>query len=228
MYCALTIERVLWKVLHPSTPYQPSSSTYINKEAILEYIKKCKTYDGGISIVPGLESHGGSYFTGLASLAILNKTSEVFNSTEIQRLLDWGCKRQIGGMQGRCNKVEDTCYSFWVGGGLHLLSKYHAKKETSSSASEGVSTLLKVDSLFDFIFSCHHQRFGGFAKVRGNNPDVLHTFYSLASLSMLKADNHVFEEVDVLFGCGKEVGEWVVNDEVSYEELLKGRSLSDE
>ena len=66
VYCAVCIELVTWKILHPGVAYDGADSTYIDKEALKTYVKRCKCYDGGLSLLPGHESHGGSYFTGLA------------------------------------------------------------------------------------------------------------------------------------------------------------------
>ena len=32
-----------------------------------------------------------------------------------------GGEMEAAGMQGRCNKLPDTCYSFWIGGTLQML-----------------------------------------------------------------------------------------------------------
>jgi geranylgeranyl transferase type-1 subunit beta len=71
-------------------------------------------------------------------------------------------------MQGRPNKPEDTCYSYWIGGTMHLL---------------GMSHLLDGTSLREYVLSCQTM-FGGFGKVSGAMPDLLHSFYSLAWLSL--------------------------------------------
>lgn len=83
-------------------------------------------------------------------------------------LIRWCVSRQIGGMQGRPNKVEDTCYSYWIGGTLRLL---------------GCDDLLDTDALTSFVLSCQTDM-GGFSKVRGAYPDLLHSFYSMAWLSL--------------------------------------------
>jgi len=36
----------------------------------------------------------------------------------------WLAQRQIGGFQGRPGKLEDVCYSFWVGGALSVCSLF--------------------------------------------------------------------------------------------------------
>ena len=85
-----------------------------------------------------------------------------------QELIHWCVQRQIGGMQGRPNKNEDTCYSYWIGGTLRIL---------------GMDHLLDQHALRDYIMTCQSP-YGGFGKVIGAPPDMLHSFYSLAWLSL--------------------------------------------
>jgi geranylgeranyl transferase type-1 subunit beta len=80
----------------------------------------------------------------------------------------WRGRAAAAGMQGRPNKPEDTCYSYWIGGTMHLL---------------GMSHLLDGTSLREYVLSCQTM-FGGFGKVSGAMPDLLHSFYSLAWLSL--------------------------------------------
>lgn len=84
-------------------------------------------------------------------------------------LIYWCVHRQEGGMQGRPNKAEDTCYSYWIGGTLRLLGQDH---------------LLDAQALREYVLSCQSKQLGGFGKVVGAFPDLLHSFYSLAYLSL--------------------------------------------
>ena len=74
------------------------------------------------------------------------------------------------GMQGRPNKPEDTCYSYWIGGTLNLLSESH---------------LLDGDALRRYVLSCQTP-YGGFGKAMCAMPDLLHSFDSMAWLSLSK------------------------------------------
>ena len=85
-------------------------------------------------------------------------------------LIRWCVHRQIGGMQGRPNKVEDTCYSYWIGGTLRLLG-------TSQF------DLLDHVPLRNFVFSCQ-SAMGGFSKAQNAYPDLLHSFYSMSYLNL--------------------------------------------
>lgn len=85
-------------------------------------------------------------------------------------LTRWCCHRQIGGMQGRPNKVEDTCYSYWIGGTLRLLG-------------EDAFALLEHEQLRSFVFTCQ-SAMGGFSKAQNAFPDMLHSFYSMSYLNL--------------------------------------------
>ena len=74
----------------------------------------------------------------------------------------------MGGFQGRPNKDEDTCYSFWIGGSLDLV---------------GASSLTNAAAVGAFATSCEGSH-GGLAKCVGNHPDVLHSYMALAGLAL--------------------------------------------
>ncbi|KAL7472810.1 hypothetical protein ACHAXS_013176 [Conticribra weissflogii] len=93
------------------------------------------------------------------------------------------------GMQGRPNKLEDTCYSYWIGGTLHLLSSSH---------------LLDGWALREYVLKCQSP-YGGFGKVVGAMPDLLHSFYSLAWLAISRegscCEGEDDDEEDTEEGC---------------------------
>eukprot|EP00590_Aulacoseira_subarctica_P010853 CAMPEP_0172421280 /NCGR_PEP_ID=MMETSP1064-20121228/7542_1 /TAXON_ID=202472 /ORGANISM="Aulacoseira subarctica , Strain CCAP 1002/5" /LENGTH=283 /DNA_ID=CAMNT_0013161599 /DNA_START=415 /DNA_END=1262 /DNA_ORIENTATION=+ len=151
----------------------------VDTKAIQRYIQSCRSYDGSIALLPGQEGHGGSTFCAVASLVLMNATSSILNTNNHWRedLIRWCVHRQQheegggggGGMQGRPNKVEDTCYSYWIGGTLYLLQS---------------ESLLDRTKLQRYICSCVTP-LGGFGKTNtGVPPDLLHSFYSLAWLSL--------------------------------------------
>jgi geranylgeranyl transferase type-1 subunit beta len=154
LYCACAIS------------YYMNDWSGINVKRATEYIQSCRAYDGGIALVPGQEGHGGSTFCGLAALVLMGRTDDIMEWKD--QLVHWCVHRQIGGMQGRPNKVEDTCYSYWIGGSLCLL---------------GCQDLLDHQPLRSFILTCQSPK-GGFSKAPGVYADMLHSFYSLAWLSL--------------------------------------------
>jgi geranylgeranyl transferase type-2 subunit beta len=107
-------------------------------------------------------------FVCVAALAILDRLDEVDQPT----LCWWLSERQLpnGGLNGRPEKLEDVCYSFFVLSALSTLGK-----------------LSWIDSgkLEAFILSAQDTESGGIADRPGDMPDVFHTHFGLAGLSLL-------------------------------------------
>lgn len=129
------------------------------------YILASQAYDGALGLGPGTESHGGSTYTGLAALALMGSGSLLPRREAAVR---WCVERQLGGFQGRPNKDEDTCYSFWIGGALELL---------------GAGGLTSLEAVACFARCCQYKR-GGLSKVPDAHPDVLHSYFACAGLSV--------------------------------------------
>ena len=139
----------------------------------------CLSYEGGFSLIQMQESHGGSTFCAVASLKLMGQLERFFevNIDSKNNLVQWCLSRQIEGIQGRTNKLEDTCYSFWIGATLNILDDAHK--------------LLDKRALDDFVVDCQTS-LGGFSKLRGGGnsyPDLLHSFYSLCWLSISSSSN---------------------------------------
>ena len=106
-----------------------------------------RCYDGAFGLYTACKGHGGSTFCAIASLTLMGKLDDVLDNNYIDNnnliswrksLLHWCINRQChadnaskddynylspsAGMQGRPNKDEDTCYSYWIGGTLELLN----------------------------------------------------------------------------------------------------------
>ncbi|WOL08433.1 hypothetical protein Cni_G17186 [Canna indica] len=150
--------------------------TGIDKEMAKDYIVQCQSYDGGFGLLPGSESHGGATYCGVAALQLMGFVGTKICSKEtvidIPLLVQWSLQKQTinGGFQGRSNKPSDTCYAFWVGGVLKML---------------GIFELIDKDALRNFLFSCQ-SKYGGFTKFPENMlPDLYHSYYSFAALSLL-------------------------------------------
>lgn len=162
LYCACSIA------------YMLNDWSGVDTERAVAYVRACRAYDGGIALIPGQEGHGGSTFCGVASLMLMNRINVLDQDDEGNpndwkaQLIHWCVHRQVGGMQGRPNKAQDTCYSFWIGGTLALLQN---------------KDLLDHSCLREYVFKCQ-TRMGGFGKIEGVLPDVLHSFYSMAWLSI--------------------------------------------
>ncbi|OHE93266.1 prenyltransferase and squalene oxidase [Colletotrichum orchidophilum] len=74
------------------------------------------------------------------------------------------------GFNGRCNKVADTCYCWWVGGTLQML---------------GHVDLIDVEPSRRFIIRKAQHLIGGFSKYPGGPPDIYHGFLGLAALAIM-------------------------------------------
>eukprot|EP00878_Enallax_costatus_P019839 GHUV01020944.1.p1 GENE.GHUV01020944.1~~GHUV01020944.1.p1 ORF type:complete len:411 (+),score=108.03 GHUV01020944.1:536-1768(+) len=96
--------------------------TLVAMSGVVDYLRRCQTYEGGLGGEPGNEAHGGYTFCGLAALIIAGCPQAL----DLPRLLHWASQRQgwaEGGFNGRTNKLVDGCYSFWQGGLFPLLQQ---------------------------------------------------------------------------------------------------------
>jgi geranylgeranyl transferase type-1 subunit beta len=177
LYCAAAVGSMLGDDL------TDGADAAVDKGRAVTYVRSCIGVDGGISLVPDQESHGGSTFTGVAALTLLGCLGDCFAPWERSDLEAWCLRRQaspqaspqaapdgfVGGMTGRPNKDPDTCYSFWIGGALTLVGSFG---------------LVHRQSVGAFVATCEVPFIGGFSKNPGENPDILHSFYSLCWKSL--------------------------------------------
>merc|ERR1712029_894149 len=136
----------------------------------VQYIQDSVSYEGGVGQGPGLEAHGGSTYCAVAALSLMGRLQDLGEKT-LGRLTEWCIFRQApgSGFQGRPNKPEDTCYSFWVGATLALLGKLdHCKPELARQ----------------FVLSTQDPVTGGLAKWVDTVPDPLHTYLGLSGLAI--------------------------------------------
>jgi len=77
--------------------------------------------------------------------------------------------RQGEGFHGRINKPDDSCYAFWVGATLKMLNAYY---------------LVDEEVMRSFLMRTQDETVGGFSKYEDSTSDVLHTYFSLAALSI--------------------------------------------
>ncbi|XHG05123.1 hypothetical protein AWENTII_008371 [Aspergillus wentii] len=150
------------------------------------YIQKCENLDGGYGIKPGAETHAGQVFTCVGALAIVGRL-DLINK---DRLGGWLSERQMenGGFNGRPEKLEDSCYSWWVGASIAMIDKIH---------------WIDGSKLASFILKCQDPEAGGFGDRPGNMVDVFHTHFGIAGLSLLKFDG--IKEVDPIYCMPKEI-----------------------
>lgn len=156
----------------------------------IQYIESCANADGGYGTSPGAESHSGQIFTCIAALSIANR----LESVDTDRLAAWLSERQVtsgpgfGGLNGRPEKKEDSCYSWWVLSPLAILQKLH---------------WIDGAALVRFLLGCQDAEHGGFSDRPGDAVDVFHTHFALCGLSLLGYEG--LAEVDARFCLPKDV-----------------------
>ncbi|ETS87265.1 Geranylgeranyl transferase type-2 subunit beta [Pestalotiopsis fici W106-1] len=140
----------------------------VDTDKAVDHIVACSNFDGGYGLTPGAESHSGQIFTCLAALTIAGRMDTV----EKDKLGRWLSERQKpnGGLNGRPEKDEDVCYSWWVLSSLAMIGKTH---------------WIDRDALIKFILRCQDMELGGISDRPGNMVDVWHTVFGLTGLSLL-------------------------------------------
>ena len=152
----------------------------------VSYVQACANFDGGYGTSPGAESHAGQIFTCVGALAILGRLDLV----DKNKLGGWLSERQlpVGGLNGRPEKAEDVCYSWWVGSSLAMIDRLH---------------WIDGQRLAKFILSCQDQERGGIADRPGDMVDVFHTHFGVAGLCLVGWQG--LEEVDSIYCMPREV-----------------------
>jgi geranylgeranyl transferase type-1 subunit beta len=137
-YCAMCIFKFLGKS-------SEEIKSIINFEKSEKFLKSIRNYEGGFSMIDEGESNAGLTFCAIASYKILN--IEIPN---LEILLFWLNQRNsVLGVNGRTNKIPDTCYSFWVMGSLSNLD-YLNKGD--------LLKLFDSSHVIDFIMNCQTQK----------------------------------------------------------------------
>jgi len=140
----------------------------VDVEKAVQHVDSCANFDGGYGVCPGAESHSGQIFTCVSALAIAGRLDLV----ETDKLGQWLSERQLpcGGLNGRPEKTEDVCYSWWVLSSLATIERTH---------------WIDRDGLIKFILRCQDVEKGGIADRPGDEVDVWHTLFGIAGLSLL-------------------------------------------
>ncbi|GIQ85639.1 geranylgeranyl transferase type-2 subunit beta, partial [Kipferlia bialata] len=144
----------------------------VRADQVVGWLARCQSVDGGFSVSPGDESHGGQAFVTLGALSLLHSLSALPSPTLASL---WLAQRQmpfVGGFNGRPSKKEDVCYSWWVGASLSLLSSWG---------------LVDGGAVARFILRCQDTEDGGIADRPENRADAYHTMFGVAALSLIKS-----------------------------------------
>ncbi|KAJ2156562.1 Rab geranylgeranyltransferase [Coemansia sp. RSA 552] len=154
----------------------------INVDGVVEYVRKSMNYDGGFGSGPGGESHSAQVYTCLACLAIVGRLDIV----DRRRLSGWLAERQLrsGGLNGRPQKLEDVCYSWWVLSSLEILGRVH---------------WVDTGKLCEFILSAQDEEKGGIADRPGDVADAYHTCFGIAGLSLAGYDKVELAPIDPVY-----------------------------
>lgn len=94
------------------------------------------------------------------------------------------------GFNGRCNKVADTCYTWWVLGSLSTLGVLDQAAPSSSSSSSSPPATTVVDpaalsAARTFLLDKTQHAIGGFGKRAGDPPDIYHSSLGLFALATM-------------------------------------------
>ncbi|CEJ93743.1 hypothetical protein VHEMI09313 [[Torrubiella] hemipterigena] len=205
-------------------------------DRLREAVRRAQTYDGGIGESSYQhESHGGYTYCGVSALALLdrpNNLDEMHNDgleakvRDASGLLKFLSMRQFSylseqeieddgesenyietemqnmsleeespfvGFNGRWNKKADTCYAWWNGGSLSILDRL---------------SVVKAEPSRRYLLDITQHIIGGFSKNAGGPPDVQHSYFGLAALSILH-DSSV-KELDVMLCCAMDTTRKIV------------------
>jgi geranylgeranyl transferase type-2 subunit beta len=134
----------------------------------VNHVAACANLDGGYGTSPGAESHAGQIFVCLGALSIAGRLDLINRD----KLSTWLSERQVegGGLNGRPEKLEDVCYSWWVLSSLAMIGRVH---------------WIDGKKLQDFILKCQDLEKGGIADRPGDMVDVFHTVFGISGLSLL-------------------------------------------
>ncbi|KAF3906199.1 hypothetical protein ABW20_dc0101335 [Dactylellina cionopaga] len=181
----------------------------IDIDQAVRYLQSSEAYDYGFGSRPGAESHAGHTFCVIAALSLLDRlhppktpVSYPCGIPNPEKTIHWLLARQQAptnvespafnpesnispppadfpaptsnnGFNGRDNKRTDTCYSFWVVGSLDLLKKAH---------------LADAESNREYLLENTAHLIGGFGKVPGAPPDVLHSCLGTVGLGIFREE----------------------------------------
>lgn len=192
-YCAAVLITILKLPLDlPHDFPSPTSECLDLFSGLADYVRRCQTFEGGISARPGAEAHGAYAFCALGCLAILDAPHRIFpRYLDMPRLISWLSSRQHapeGGLSGRTNKLVDGCYTHWVGGCWPLVeAAIHGTGSMNNiePASLNAGHLYSREGIVRYILCCaQDQSKRGGMRDKPNLPsDAYHTCYVLSGLS---------------------------------------------
>ena len=135
----------------------------LQKEKIIKFIQNLKTFDNAYGFEKNNESHAGATYCCVKILYIIKKENYLIDK---KKLIYWCVnKQQEFGFSGRTNKMEDSCYTFWIGGILSELKKLE---------------IVNKEKLRMFLLMCQDIKNGGLKKYPySDKSDPIHCFHGL-------------------------------------------------
>ena len=94
----------------------------IDMQKAVEFVLSCRNFDGGFGVIPGAESHAGQVFCCIGALSIAGALDQL-RQPDVSAW--WLCERQTpsGGLNGRPEKLQDVCYTWWCLSAMHILNR---------------------------------------------------------------------------------------------------------
>ncbi|RLV95493.1 Geranylgeranyl transferase type-1 subunit beta [Spathaspora sp. JA1] len=171
----------------------------IDTKAALEFILERCDSNGGFSSQVLDEPHLGYTFCAVACLKLLDYPLENLESTKnwlLQRQVDYPSELykdldyeyyrpiDIGGFNGRENKLSDTCYCWWCTGALYIMDKSNLNFINLNRAEEFL------------LHRVQNQLYGGFGKDIESTPDPFHSYLAISSLALWNAKKFGLKEIN--------------------------------
>lgn len=191
--------------------YEPL--TKIDRRKTIDAILACYNFDGGFGRIAGSESHASQSFVAIGALRILGGV-KCLNENQKKRHQRWLSERQLpnGGLNGRPEKLEDVCYSWWVLSALAMLGKLN---------------WINGEKLAKFILSCQDPDNGGISDRPDNVADVFHTLFGVAGLGMLgPPHSDGLQEIDPVYCLPVTSIDRFPHLKRSYQSLLQRTNVS--
>ncbi|KAI2622015.1 terpenoid cyclases/Protein prenyltransferase [Hypomontagnella submonticulosa] len=202
-YCAAVLITLL-NLPHDLSPDAPARAADRSNlfDGLADYVRRCQTFEGGISAQPAGEAHGAYAFCALGCLAIIGAPHRTFHRfvlpdfplyLDVPRLISWLSSRQYapeGGYSGRTNKLVDGCYSHWVGCCWPLIEASLAGPsslmfDVNKTKNIDIHNLYDREGLIRYILCCaqDQSKRGGMRDKPSKTSDAYHTCYVLSGLS---------------------------------------------
>ncbi|KAL9638349.1 MAG: hypothetical protein Q9204_001537 [Flavoplaca sp. TL-2023a] len=175
-YCAIAALSILGKLPVPVKRRRPVQlwPSHESVERMLGWLVNLQTsllQEEDLSMsdttqaVAQLDIDNGAQQTPVEATQVMSPDDPLTDGVGAEPLYD---ELQWAGLTGRCNKVADTCYTFWAGGSLSILESIH---------------LLDQQALRRYLLEKTQHRIGGFGKLPGDAPDIMHSCLGLAGLA---------------------------------------------